>query len=92
MAGLAAAHGLPREAALRAVTLGAAEVLGIDRDRGSLDVGKVANVAIFTGDPLQPLARVERLFVRGREVALESRQMELYRKFAPLALPAAKQK
>jgi len=85
MAGLAVAHGLPWERGLRAVTLGAAEVLGIEGRCGSLEVGKVANVAVFTGDPLQPLSRCEALFIRGSPVHLDSRQTELYDRFAPRA-------
>jgi imidazolonepropionase-like amidohydrolase len=86
-AGLAAAYGLPPEAALRAITLGAAEVLGIEADYGSLEKGKIANLVVLTGDPLQPLSRVERVLIRGREVPLTSRQTEMRRRF-DLAGPA----
>ena len=44
--------GLPREAALRAVTLGAAEVLGVADTTGSLEAGKIANVVAWSGEPL----------------------------------------
>ncbi len=80
-AGLAAAYGLPPAAALRAISLGPAEILGIDADYGSIDKGKVANLVVLTGDPLQPLSRVERVYIRGREVGRESHQGELLRRF-----------
>lgn len=76
-AGLAVAYGLPPEAALRAVTLEAAEVLGIAADYGSIERGKVANLVVLTGDPLQPLSRIERVYIRGREVPPTSHQTEL---------------
>jgi imidazolonepropionase-like amidohydrolase len=59
-------RGLPREAALRALTLGAAEALGIADRTGSLDAGKAANVAVWSGDPLTKDAKVKMLFVDGK--------------------------
>jgi imidazolonepropionase-like amidohydrolase len=82
-AAVGVAYGLPREAALRAVTLGAAETLGIAAERGSLDPGKVANVVLLDGEPLEPRTRVAAVFIRGREVPLASRQTELRDRFAP---------
>jgi imidazolonepropionase-like amidohydrolase len=59
-------RGLPREAALRALTLSAAEVLGIADRTGSLDPGKAANVTVWAGEPLAKDARVRMVFVDGR--------------------------
>jgi imidazolonepropionase-like amidohydrolase len=59
-------RGLPREAALRALTLGAAEALGIADRTGSLDAGKAANVVLWSGDPLAKDAKVKMVFVDGR--------------------------
>jgi imidazolonepropionase-like amidohydrolase len=78
---IAATYGLPPDAALRAITLGAAEVLGIEKDYGSLDAGKVANLVLFDGDPLAPRSRVVKVFIRGREVPMESHQTELRDRF-----------
>ncbi|HVR72461.1 MAG TPA: amidohydrolase family protein [Vicinamibacteria bacterium] len=61
----AIARGLPPEAALRAVTLGAAEVLGIADRTGSLEPGKIANVVAWSGDPLAREAKVEMVFADG---------------------------
>ena len=52
----AAAHGLPREEALRAVTLYPAQILGVADRTGSLDVGKEATLIVTTGDPLEIFA------------------------------------
>ncbi|PIU88662.1 MAG: hypothetical protein COZ06_06665 [Armatimonadetes bacterium CG_4_10_14_3_um_filter_66_18] len=69
---LQAAHlvraGLPRDAALKAVTLGAAEALGFDYRLGSLEPGKDANLLVFNGDPLSPTTRLERVVLEGRTV------------------------
>lgn len=59
-------RGLPAPAALRAVTLGAAEVLGIADRTGSLDKGKIANVVAWSGEPLSKEAKVKMVFVDGR--------------------------
>jgi imidazolonepropionase-like amidohydrolase len=58
--------GLPREAALRAVTLDAAAALGVDDRLGSLEAGKIANVVAWTGDPLTAEAKAKMVFVDGR--------------------------
>jgi len=59
-------RGLPREIALRAATLGAAEALGIADRLGSLERGKIANVVAWAGDPLTKEASVKMVFVDGR--------------------------
>lgn len=67
-------YGLPYDIGMRALTLSAARILGIDRDYGSLEAGKVANIAVWSGDPLQISSRVDNLIIRGKEVSLQSRQ------------------
>lgn len=52
-AAIAAAHGLGREAALRAVTLDAARLLRLEKRLGSLEVGKDADLALYDGDPFE---------------------------------------
>jgi len=59
-------RGLPREVALRAVTLGAAEALGIADRTGSLEAGKIANVAAWSGEPLTKDAKAKMVFVDGQ--------------------------
>ena len=79
-------NGMPWEEALRSVTLAAAEAALVGDRYGSLDTGKVANVVVWSGDPLELSSRVEHLFIRGRAVPLVSRQTELlerYRRLPP---------
>ena len=64
-AGLAVAHGLSEERALRAITLDAAALLGIADDVGSLETGKTADVIITTGNPCQANTRTVAAFVAG---------------------------
>jgi imidazolonepropionase-like amidohydrolase len=76
-AGFATGFGLPPEEALKAITLNAAEIWGVDRELGSLDVGKTANVVVATGDPLDVKTDVKRVFIAGREIPMSSRQTRL---------------
>lgn len=52
-AAVAGANGLGPEKTLRALTLGAAEILGLDAELGSIDVGKAADLVLYDGDPLE---------------------------------------
>ena len=71
--GLVAA-GLDREAALAAVTLEAAHVLGLEESLGSLEAGKSANIVFFDGDPLEPGSRVQAVMLDGEFVVEEAGQ------------------
>lgn len=73
-AAMAVTFGLPEEDAVTALTSGAASILGIDASVGTLETGKNADVVIWNGNPLQITSRVQRLFIRGREIPLRSRQ------------------
>ncbi len=64
-AACAAGRGLPRDQALRAVTLGAAKILGMDAETGSLDAGKSADLVILSGEPFEAGTVVERTIVAG---------------------------
>ncbi|MCP3981903.1 MAG: amidohydrolase family protein [bacterium] len=82
-AAMAAAFGLPRDEALRAVTLYPARILGFDHVLGSIEVGKSASLIVTDGDPLEIRTDIERVFVDGREVdPKENRHDRLYRKYA----------
>jgi len=81
-AGQAVGFGLPWEAALRSLTLTSAEILGIEGELGSLEVGKRATLVVSDGDLLDPLrARVRMEFIDGRAVDLSSKHTELYQKY-----------
>ncbi|HEV3169363.1 MAG TPA: amidohydrolase [Actinocrinis sp.] len=65
---LAVKEGLDRDAALRALTINPARIIGVDGRLGSLAVGKDADLCIWSGDPLDVMQRVERAFMDGREI------------------------
>jgi imidazolonepropionase-like amidohydrolase len=67
-AALAVKEGLDRDAALRSLTINPARIAGIDDRLGSLTPGKDADLCIWSGDPLDVTSRVERAFIRGRQV------------------------
>ncbi len=75
------AYGLSPEAAIRALTLGAAEILGVDDRMGSLEVGKRADLIVTDGDPLQIITHVDRAFIDGVEIPLVSKHTRLYQEF-----------
>jgi len=77
----AVAFGLPPDEGLRAVTLRPAEILGLADEMGSIDVGKRADLIVTDGDPLQIVTQVERAFIGGEEVSLESKHTRLYEQF-----------
>ncbi len=60
-------EGLPRDAALRALTLGAAEVYGVADRLGSIERGKLANLAVADGDLFDEKTKVKMVFVDGRK-------------------------
>jgi len=80
-AAAAVAHGLPHDVALRAITLDAAALLGVDALVGSLDVGKLATFFVTAGDALEPSTRVQRVWVRGREIDPRNRHTRLMDKY-----------
>lgn len=80
-AGTAAAYGLPRPEALRAVTLAPAEILGVADRLGSLEPGKDATLFIADGDPLETPTHVETAFIQGRRVDLSSKHTRLWEKY-----------
>ncbi len=81
-AGTAATYGLTKEEALSAITLNIAQILGIDAQTGSLEVGKDANLFISLGDALDMRTnQLEVAFIQGREIDLSDHQQELYDKF-----------
>lgn len=91
-AGYTVAFGLTKDQAIRSITLSAAEILGVAKDLGSLEVGKKATLFVSRGDILDPMsAGVTMEYIEGRKVDLDNKQLELYRKYlAKHWSPAAK--
>lgn len=80
-AAMAASFGLDPNAALAAVTLRPAQILGVDHALGSLEVGKIADVVVADGDLLEIRSHIQHVFIHGREIPLESKQTKLYEKY-----------
>ncbi len=80
-AGYAVAYGLPYDEAIKGLTIYPAEIWGVGDKLGSLEPGKLANVVVATGDPLEPRTDVKYVFIKGREIPMESRQKRLYEQY-----------
>ena len=78
---MAAAFGLPREEALKSVTLYAAQMLGVADQLGSLEAGKAATLIVTNGDPLDFPTQVEAAYIDGRKLDLTNRQTRLRDKY-----------
>jgi imidazolonepropionase-like amidohydrolase len=83
-AGNAVAYGMDWNAALRSITLTPAETFGVADRVGSLAPGKIADVVIWSGDPLEFASQPERVFIRGRQVTEQSRQDLLEQRYKTL--------
>jgi imidazolonepropionase-like amidohydrolase len=80
-AAMARSYGLPAEAALRAITLSPAEILGVADRMGSIAVGKDANLVVASGDIMDHRTEVVEVLVDGVPQSLETRHTRLYRQF-----------
>lgn len=80
-AAAAVPFGLPKEEALKAVTLHAAEIWGVADLIGSIDKGKLADLIVTDGDPLETRTEVKQMFIKGRAVDLSNKHKRLYEKF-----------
>jgi imidazolonepropionase-like amidohydrolase len=80
-AATAVAYGLDRDAAIRAITLSPAEILGVADRVGSLEPGKDATLIVATGDPLETETQVLHAFIEGRRVQLTNRHLRLWQKY-----------
>jgi imidazolonepropionase-like amidohydrolase len=80
-AGIAVAYGLPRDRALRAITLAPAEAFGKAAELGSVAPGKRANLVLWSGDPLELSSSAERIFIDGEEQSLQTRQTRLLERY-----------
>ncbi|MGD8319739.1 MAG: amidohydrolase family protein, partial [Gemmatimonadota bacterium] len=80
-AAMAVPYGLPHDAALEAVTRNAAEMLGVGDKLGTIERGKLANLIVTDGDPLEIETHVLDLFILGRKVSTDNRQKTLWEKY-----------
>jgi imidazolonepropionase-like amidohydrolase len=91
-AAISVAHGLSEKHALEALTINPAKILGIANEVGSLEKGKIANVAIWTGSPIQGRSRVETVIIKGKLIPMTSFQTRLYKKFKKIVGERMKKK
>ncbi len=85
----AVAFGLPQEEALKALTINSAEILGAGSQIGSITEGKIADLILTDGDPLEAKTNIKEMFIAGKEVSLESRHTREYEKWMKRPGPAA---
>jgi len=83
-AGNAVRNGMSWDDALRSITLAPATAFGLGDRYGSLEAGKVANVVIWSGDPLDFVGFPEKVYVRGAETSLRTRETELLERYRQL--------
>jgi imidazolonepropionase-like amidohydrolase len=80
-AGTAVAYGLPYDEALKAVTINAAEMFGIADQIGSIQPGKIANLIVTNGDPLEIRTEIRYLFINGQLTSTGNRHRDLYEQY-----------
>ncbi len=78
-AGNAVSYGMSQQGALKAMTSNVADVFGINA--GSLEVGKAADVVMWSNDPFELSSHVNKMFINGIEVSTESRQDKLRERY-----------
>jgi imidazolonepropionase-like amidohydrolase len=79
--GLAIAYGFDPDEALKAMTINPAQMFGVEREYGSIEVGKVANVIVTTGDPIDIRTHIREVFVKGRRMQFDDRHTKLYEQY-----------
>ena len=87
-AGTAVAYGLPHDEALKAVMLNAAQIFGLADQLGTLEPGKIANVIVTNGDPLELQTQVRYLFIKGQLTSTDNKHRELYEQYRKRPQPA----
>jgi imidazolonepropionase-like amidohydrolase len=85
-AGIAVAHGLPYEAAVAAMTRNPAEIFGVADRNGEIERGRVADLVLWSGDPLEVTSLADEVFIQGARQQMRSRQTELRDRYLPKVL------
>lgn len=80
-AAFAAAYGLGKEEAFKAITINPAEIFGLQDQYGSVEAGKRANLVISTGDPLETSSQILHVFIDGYRIPMSNRHIRLYQEF-----------
>jgi hypothetical protein len=80
-AAMSVAWGLNRDEAIKALTINAAKIFGADKVIGSLEPGKLANLVIVSGDPLEIRSRIQHVVIAGRDIPLDSKHVDLFKRY-----------
>jgi imidazolonepropionase-like amidohydrolase len=79
--GNSVAYGLPHDEGLKALTIYPAEMFGVSKELGTIEVGKMANLIITNGDLLELTTEVKYLFIRGMQTSTDNRHRQLYEEY-----------
>ena len=88
-AALATAYGLDPEEAIRALTINAARIFGVQDRLGSIEAGKVANLIVTTGDPLDVRTTMRYVFIRGQNMPFNDMHTQEYERWRNRPRPTA---
>jgi imidazolonepropionase-like amidohydrolase len=87
-AGASVAYGLSHDEALKAVMLNAAQIFGLGDQLGTLETGKLANIIVTSGDPLELQTQVKYLFIKGQLTSTANRHSDFYEQYRKRPQPA----
>jgi imidazolonepropionase-like amidohydrolase len=80
-AGVAVAFGMSHDDAMKALTINPAEMFGVGKELGTIEAGKMANIIVTNGDPLELTTEVKYLFIKGQLTSLETKHTLLWEKY-----------
>jgi imidazolonepropionase-like amidohydrolase len=81
-AAMSVAWGLGRDEAIKALTINAARIFGADKALGTIEPGKIANLVVVNGDPLEIRSQIRHVVIAGRDIIpLESKHTELFKRY-----------
>jgi imidazolonepropionase-like amidohydrolase len=80
-AGVAVAFGMPHDEALKALTINPAEMFGVGKELGTIEAGKMANLIVTTGDPLELTTEVKYLFINGQLTSTDNKHRQLWEEY-----------
>jgi imidazolonepropionase-like amidohydrolase len=80
-AGVAVAFGMSHDDALKALTINPAEMFGVGKELGTIETGKIANIIVTTGDPMELNTEVRFLFIHGRLTSTDNKHRQLYEEY-----------
>ena len=80
-AAMSVAWGLSHDDAIKALTINPARIFGADKVLGTIEPGKLANLIVVAGDPLEIRSRIRQVIIAGRSIPLQSKHTELFTRY-----------